>query len=231
MAELKINVLPPAQREIWPQLGDIPGHFVLYGGTAVAQQLGHRISEDFDFFTGLSFSPDELKARLDGFPDSEIHQSLENTLTLSVPAGDDAVKISFFGGLPLNRVQDPLQAGNGIYVASLPDLLGTKCKTVMDRAHIKDYMDIIAILKETGLTLADGIAAAVAIYGDSFVPIVSLKALSYTSDLSAELPDADLAVLHKAVTEVALDNLPAAEPLGAIGDYTFSCAIPAYKPT
>lgn len=231
MAELNINILPPAQQKIWPQLSDVPGNFVLYGGTAIALQLGHRISEDFDFFTGLSFSPDELKARLDGFNDAEIHQSLENTLTLSVPAGDDAVKISFFGGLPLNRVQEPLQAGNGIYVASLPDLLGTKCKVVMDRAHIKDYMDIIAVLKETGLTLADGIAAAIAIYGESFVPIVSLKALSYTSDLSATLSVADLAVLHKAVTGVALDNLPVAESLGAIGDYTVSCDISAYKPS
>lgn len=231
MAGLNINILPPAQRKIWPQLGDVPGNFVLYGGTAIALQLGHRISEDFDFFTGLSFTPDELKARLVMFPDAEIHQYLENTLTLSVPAGDDAVKISFFGGLPLSRVQDPLQAGNGIYVASLPDLLGTKCKVVMDRAHIKDYMDIVAVLKETGLTLADGIAAAIAIYGESFVPIASLKALSYTSDLSATLSDADLAVLHEAVTEVALDNLPVVEPMGAIGDYTVSCDIPAYKPS
>ena len=144
MAALNMNILPPAQREIWPLLSDIPGNFVLYGGTAVALRLGHRISEDFDFFTGLSFTPDELMARLAAFPDAEIHQYLENTLTLSIPAGGHAVKVSFFGGLPLNRIQNPLRAGNGIRVASLPDLLGTKCKVVTDRAHIKDYLDIIA---------------------------------------------------------------------------------------
>ena len=231
MAELNVDILPPAQRVIWSQLDDVPGNFVLYGGTAVALQLGHRVSEDFDFFTGLSFNPDALKACLVRFPDAETIENKKDTLTLSIPAGAEVVKISFFGGLPLNRVQEPLQAGNGIYVASLPDLLGTKCKVVIDRAHIKDYLDIVAVLKDTGLTLADGIAAAMAIYGESFVPIASLKALSYTADLPATLPDADLAVIHKAVTEVALARLPVVEPLGAIGDYTAPADVPACRPS
>lgn len=31
----KLEVLPPAQRDLWPKLADLPDHFVLYGGTAV----------------------------------------------------------------------------------------------------------------------------------------------------------------------------------------------------
>jgi hypothetical protein len=47
----KIDILPAAQREIWPQLAPAPDlSFVLYGGTAVALHLGHRVSIDFDFF-------------------------------------------------------------------------------------------------------------------------------------------------------------------------------------
>ena len=148
MADLNLDILPPAQRNLWPQLSDVPESFVLYGGTAVALQLGHRISEDFDFFTSMSFTPDELVGRLTMFSAAKRPQYIENTLTLSVSAGNDPVKISFFGGLPLNRVQDPLQAGNGVHVASLLDLFGTKCKVVMDRANVKDYLDIVAILKK-----------------------------------------------------------------------------------
>ena len=49
--EPKTKILPEAQREIWPLLAPAPGlSFVLYGGTAVALHLGHRISVDFDFF-------------------------------------------------------------------------------------------------------------------------------------------------------------------------------------
>ena len=229
MAELNLDILPPAQRNLWPQLSDVPGNFVLYGGTAVALQLGHRISEDFDFFTSMSFTPDELVAHLNMFSAAKKPQYMENTLTLSVSAGNDPVKISFFGGLPLNRVQDPLQAGNGVHVASLLDLFGTKCKVVMDRANVKDYQDIVAIIKNTDLTLAEGLAAANAIYGDAFMPLNSLKALSYTSDLAKTLPASDLAVLHKGITDVAPDALPVLEPLGGIGDYKTSCNRPTLR--
>jgi hypothetical protein len=47
----RIEILPPAQREIWPQLAVAPDlSFVLYRGTAVGLHLGHRTSVDFAFF-------------------------------------------------------------------------------------------------------------------------------------------------------------------------------------
>jgi hypothetical protein len=49
--EPKLDVLPAAQQEIWTSLAAAPDlNFVLYGGTAIALQLGHRESLDFDFF-------------------------------------------------------------------------------------------------------------------------------------------------------------------------------------
>ena len=38
----------------------MPPDFVLYGGTGIAVQLGHRVSEDFDFFSSLGFDPEQL---------------------------------------------------------------------------------------------------------------------------------------------------------------------------
>ncbi len=50
--EPRTEILHKAQQEIWPLLAPTPGlSFVLYGGTAVALHLGHRISVDFDFFS------------------------------------------------------------------------------------------------------------------------------------------------------------------------------------
>lgn len=47
-----MDILPMAQRRLWPQLGNAPKlGFVLYGGTAIALRLGHRDSVDFDFFS------------------------------------------------------------------------------------------------------------------------------------------------------------------------------------
>jgi hypothetical protein len=47
----RLDILPPAQRTLSPHLIQVPGHFVLYGGTAIWLRLGHRQSVDFDFFS------------------------------------------------------------------------------------------------------------------------------------------------------------------------------------
>ena len=57
--ELKLEVLPAAQKEIWTSLAAAPHlNFVLYGGTAIALHLGHRESLDFDFFRSESLDKD-----------------------------------------------------------------------------------------------------------------------------------------------------------------------------
>ena len=47
----RLDILPFEQRRLWPNLSEVPKHFVLYGGTAIALRLGARQSVDFDFFT------------------------------------------------------------------------------------------------------------------------------------------------------------------------------------
>ena len=60
----KLNILPASQRAIWKELKATPKHFVLYGGTALALRLGHRISENFDFFTNATFEPQDLAEQI-----------------------------------------------------------------------------------------------------------------------------------------------------------------------
>jgi len=57
-----LQILPPAQRRLWDELGHTPREFVLYGGTALALRLGHRHSEDFDFFSN-KYSLPKFSAR------------------------------------------------------------------------------------------------------------------------------------------------------------------------
>ena len=59
--------------------------FVLYSDTGLALQLGHRNSEDFDFFSTVGFDPDRLKAQLPFFnslgfadPGLWIHRERDN---------------------------------------------------------------------------------------------------------------------------------------------------------
>lgn len=180
-----LDILPDEQKKLFPLLKDTPKDFVLYGGTAVALRLGHRISVDFDFFSKKSFDPDRLRNQIPYLKSAQTSEISKDTLTCfaKTPGSDKEVKISYFGGLPLRQIQEPDSClGNNILVASLKDLLGMKCATVFNRAEKKDYVDIHAILTNSTLTLADGLAYAKAIYGEQYNPLITLKALTYFED-------------------------------------------------
>ncbi len=135
-------------------------------------------------------------------------QFQDNTLTALVDR-NGPVKLSFFGSLGMKRVQDPdLAEENGIQIASLLDLLASKLKTVQSRAEAKDYRDIVASF-DAGLSLAEGLGAATAIYGKNFNGALSLKALTFFED--GDLPSltpANRKRLLAAATSISLKELP-----------------------
>jgi hypothetical protein len=177
----KLEILPPAQRRLWEELKHTPKDFVLYGGTALALRLAHRTSEDFDFFSNHSFAPDSLRKAIPYLHQAEMSQFEANTLTAIVDRSGP-VKVSFFGGLALNRIQDPdVTLDSGIQVASLLDIAATKLATIQQRAQARDYQDIAAIMIAK-ITLSDALAAAAAVYGKQFNGALSLKALTYFAD-------------------------------------------------
>ena len=136
-------------------------------------------------------------------------QFQDNTLTAIVDR-NGPVKLSFFGSLGIKRVQDPdVVKENGVQVASMLDLLASKLKTVQLRAEAKDYRDVLSTL-DAGLSLAEGLAAAAAIYGKDFNGALSLKALTFFED--GDLPSLTRTMqkrLMEAATSVDLRELPA----------------------
>lgn len=204
----RLNILPSSQRALWKELKATPKHFVLYGGTALALRLGHRVSEDLDFFTNASFDPQDLADRIPYLRDGKVTLVRENTLTVLLDRSGP-VSVSFFGGLGLKRVSSPDTANdNAVQVASLLDVAGCKMAVVQSRAEGKDYRDIAALL-ENGITLHQALAAAKAIYGDQFEPRTTLRALSYFADGDLpKLPASMQNALRSAAAGVKLDELP-----------------------
>ena len=136
--ELKLNILPDEQKQLWQELGNTPAHFVLYGGTALALRLGHRQSIDFDLFTSHCFQADNLYKETAYLQNSEVIQLDKNTLTCSVIRNEKPIKVSFFGGLSLvnHAIQpaDRLPSPN-IQIASFPDLVATKMLVIQQRSE------------------------------------------------------------------------------------------------
>ncbi|MBC7983263.1 MAG: nucleotidyl transferase AbiEii/AbiGii toxin family protein [Candidatus Obscuribacterales bacterium] len=214
-----MEILPPAQRALWSRLAAVGKlGFVLYGGTAIALRLGHRISVDFDFFSDRSFTSQELLRVCDFLAGTVVLQEQPDSYTVLVPDGaseSSGVKVSFFGGLGFGRVGKPSITDDAVLqVASLEDLMATKLKVVMQRVESRDYLDIAAMVA-AGVRLDNGLAAARVLYGRSFQSNECLKALVYFhgGDLDA-LNSAHKQLLVNAVR--AVGDLPTCVKASAV---------------
>jgi len=207
-----MEILPAAQKGLWPLLRPtVQAGMVLYGGTAVALRLGHRVSVDFDFFTEKHLDKDALRRELPFIATSTVLQERPDTLTVLVTDTVDAtpVKVSFFGGINCGRVGDPEITPDGtVMVASCADLLATKLKVILQRIEAKDYRDIAAMLA-AGASLAQGLADARVLYGPAFQPSEALKALVFFEggDLDALTGEEKELLIKKAAM---VDELPPA---------------------
>jgi len=96
MAHLHLEVLTPQGLSLWQRLHkaeDILQGFYLAGGTALALQLGHRISIDFDFFTHSDLKPN-LQIEFGKLTNSQVQTLSSNSSTVEFLA--DQVKIMFW---------------------------------------------------------------------------------------------------------------------------------------
>lgn len=205
----RLDILPEAQRRLWGELAALPGEFTLYGGTALALHLGHRKSVDFDFFGSRPIDVSSLEAEIPFLSGAQVTQRAKNTLSVLIDRGAP-VKVSFFGVPNLPRLAPPVIAeDNGLKIASLLDLAGTKASVVQVRGEAKDYIDMEALIRIGGINLSTALAAAERLYGSTFNPEITLKALSYFDDGDLrELPSDLKSRLAAAVENVDLDHLP-----------------------
>jgi hypothetical protein len=194
----RIEILPPAQQDIWAQLAPAADlSFVLYGGTAVALYLGHRTSVDFDLFKAEPLEKNRIENGFEFVRSVRTIQEDEKSLVLDVSLPSGHVKVSFFGGLDLGRINDPLRTSdNFLLLASLEALLTTKLNAILDRAEAKDYRDIAAILA-AGVSLEKALGAFAKMYRRD--PGLPLRAMGFFKDGDLpSLPQVDQRLLRAA---------------------------------
>ena len=137
-------------------------------------------------------------------------QVVSHTLTCRVERGGP-VLVSFFGNLGLGvAAPREIAEGSKVHVASLLDIAGTKAAVVQQRAQPRDYLDIDALIRH-GIDLPHMLAAGAVVYGRTFNPLITLKALSYFDDVPA-LPVEVRERLRAAVEAVDPTRLPVLTP-------------------
>ena len=143
------NILDKKRLSALPLLSEFKNDFYLAGGTALALQLGHRDSVDFDFFSKNNIDTKKLFQKIKKiFNKRKILkvQDEQNTLTVYI---DDNIKISFFTyqyKLISKLLDEPC-----LKLASINDIGAMKLSAITSRASNKDYIDIYYILKQTSL--------------------------------------------------------------------------------
>lgn len=120
--------------------------FYLAGGTALALQINHRTSLDFDFYTEKRFDSRKLREEFDRrFKKVQEIYIAEDTLGLSV----NGVGISFFR-YPYKLIR-PLKEIKKIWLASLEDITTMKIISISQRGRRRDFIDIYFLIKHFGL--------------------------------------------------------------------------------
>jgi hypothetical protein len=91
---------------------------------------------------------------------ASVNRASPNNLEVTTESG---VHLAFFGAMRIQCVAEPSRVeGNGLVVASVFDLAGTKAKAILDRSEWKDYVDLSALVR-AGHALPDIIGYATTI--------------------------------------------------------------------
>ena len=136
------EILTKEQAALLPMVQAFNKDFRLVGGTAIALQIGHRRSIDFDLFSYKSFKNTLLRKIIVTFGkiDQEIVNKSGEFTFLS-----KGVKFTFY-----HYRFDVEYRENLDYVIKMPDLLtlaAMKAHALGGRAKWKDYVDLYFILK------------------------------------------------------------------------------------
>jgi hypothetical protein len=184
------EVLTNEGAALLPALSRFSG-FYLAGGTALALQIGHRVSVDFDLFRGETITP-SLYPRVERtfpFPALPLVNNSDE-LTVSV----NGVKVTFLH-YPF-PVLDPFEIYDGLPLLSVREIAATKAYTIGRRGSYKDYVDLYYVLAEGRTTLAEIIANAEKKFGDAFNARLFLEQLVYLGDVQ----DTEIQFLKPVVT-------------------------------
>ncbi len=154
-------------------------NFYLAGGTALALELGHRISIDLDFFAPHDFSLPKLKEILPSIGTYVLTNEESGTLDGML----DDVKLTFL------RYQYPLLfplvAYGDMRMADPRDIAAMKLSAVSSRGSRKDFVDLYFLLKTYQMSEIIGFFEK-KYAGVTYNKLHLLKSLTYFADAEEE---------------------------------------------
>lgn len=178
MSKIYYEIFDDKRSAVFEKLSYFKQIGYLAGGTALALQIKHRQSFDFDIFIK---KPVDNRLRLKvkkvfGPVDYYINTSDQISFTTK-----NNVKITFvwYYYQPVRK----LIKTNSISLASIEDIAADKAHAIGRRAVWRDYVDFYFLLNDRLIDLKKVINLAKLKFKEEFVPSLFLEQLSYTKDL------------------------------------------------
>jgi len=174
---MRIEILTDGQKKLLDFIRQYKRNYYLVGGTAIALQLGHRQSIDFDLFTSSKIKRLAIKkdAGAFGVPFNLLTESADQIHFVM-----NGVKITFFS-YPY-EVGHPVQFDNVITMPTLLSLAAMKAFALGRRAKWKDYVDLYFLLRDK-FSIGEISHEANRIFSDSFSARLFREQLSFHKDI------------------------------------------------
>ena len=171
------EILNSAQKELLPLIGAFQRDFGLVGGTAVALQIGHRKSIDFDLFSVKELNRRNIRKNIAQFF-VPTHIFVDNTDEYTVLIG--GVKCTFLT-YPFT-IDFTVLFDDAINMADLLTLASMKAYALGRRAKWKDYVDLFFIMRDHH-SLSEIVTKTKEIFGDEFNEKIFRTQLAYFNDI------------------------------------------------
>lgn len=181
MSKIHLEIFDTNRLKIFKKLSAFIADGYLAGGTALALQIGHRKSFDFDIFIEKPVSY-KLKKRVEKL--FRIHDYYVNTAEQISFHVDDAIGITFLT-YPYKTLVAPLKT-DSIRLAHVHDIVADKAHTIGRRAVWRDYVDFFFFLKWNMVTIEKIIDLAEKKFRSEFVKTQFLEQLVYFNDLQIQ---------------------------------------------
>ncbi len=178
MSKIHSDLLDEKRKKIFKSLSFFKPYGYLAGRTALALQINHRQSEDFDIFLKNEID-NHLRLMIKKIF-GEVNFFLNTSDQINFITQDE-VKITFLWYYfdPLK----PLVKTQSISLASIEDIIADKAMTIGRRAVWRDYVDLFYVLKNRIFDLKRIIDFAKKKFKKEFVEFQFLEQLSYYGDL------------------------------------------------
>ena len=190
-----MSILTENQKKILALIGGdtaIAESFYLSGGTALAEYyLGHRLSEDLDFFSEQEFDPQAISAFFKKIQDkagitSVTYEQSFNRNLFFLDVGADRIKTEFTY-YPFPRIEQG-QRIEKLSIDSLLDIAVNKVFTIYQKPRSRDFIDLYCILQKEKSWTLDELAKKAQMKFDHFLDPLQLSAQFIKAETLKDYP-------------------------------------------